>query len=195
MRTEASALESAFPGARYGAVLALFYPIDGEPYLVLTRRNPNLRVHAGQISMPGGRIDPLDFSPLEAALRETREEVGAATDRLEILGDLAPAFTRASNFILLGFAAWARERPAFVVNPAEVAELIEVPFDLLLRAETAEEESWDLRGVRRRIGLYRFGHHKIWGATARLIRQIVNLAGGEPPLPGVLLPGEVDPDV
>lgn len=194
VRADAADLERAFPGARYGAVLALLYPHEGEPYLVLTRRTAHLKTHAGQISLPGGRIDPLDFSPLEAALRETREEVGAATDRLEIWGDLAPVFTHVSNFVVLTSVAWAHERPVFVINEAEVDELIEVPFAHLLKAETAEEELWDVRARRRRVGFYRYAEHKIWGATARVLRQMVNLAGGEPPLPGVLLPGEVEPE-
>src|SRR5439155_2725595 len=98
---------ATFPHARRAAVLALFYPRDGRDYLVLTQRTPHLRSHSGQISFPGGRIDPLDFSPAEAALRETHEELGVATDDLELYGPLmaefdpvTPHFVQASNSLI-----------------------------------------------------------------------------------------------
>ena len=194
-------LEASYPGARWAAVLALFYPRRGEPHLVLTRRTPHLKTHSGQISLPGGRIDPLDFSPAEAALRETREELGVATDDLELFGPLAvsyeplePFYVAASNSVLLPFVAFAEQRPAFVPNPGEVAEVIELPLSHLLDASSVTEEIWPLRGELRRIGFYRFGPHKIWGATARILRQVVALAGGPEPPPGLMLPGDVEPD-
>jgi 8-oxo-dGTP pyrophosphatase MutT (NUDIX family) len=189
-------------GARRGAVLALLYPRGGEPHLVLTRRTPHLTQHSGQISLPGGRIDPLDFSPADAALRETREELGVSTDDFEVLGPLLarydpaePYYVQASHSVLLPFVAFSPATPTFVPNPAEVAEVIELPLRHLLQTSTVEEETWLLRGKQRRIGFYRFGPHKIWGATARVLRQIVELAGGPPPPPEMVLPGEVDPEV
>jgi 8-oxo-dGTP pyrophosphatase MutT (NUDIX family) len=194
-------LEAAFPGARRAAVLALFYPRHDEPHLVLTRRTAHLSSHSGQISFPGGRIDPLDFSAAEAALRETREELGVSTDGLELYGPLMdrfdppePYYVAASNSLLLPFVAFADARPAFTPNPAEVAEIIELPFSHLLDPASIQDEMWPLRGEWRRIGFYRFGEHKIWGATGRVLRQIVALAGGPPPPPDLVPPGAVEPE-
>lgn len=187
-------LGAGFPGARRGAVLALFYPRDGRPHVVLTRRTPQLRLHSGQVSLPGGRIDPLDFSPAEAALRETREELGIATDDLVLWGALEPVFTVVSNYLLIPFVGYAEGRPAFVPNPAEVAEVLEVPLVHLLAPGSVEEEVWLLRDQWRRVGFYRFGEHKIWGATARVLREIVALAGGPAPPAALVLPGEVEPE-
>jgi 8-oxo-dGTP pyrophosphatase MutT (NUDIX family) len=161
---------------------------------VLTRRTPHLRTHSGQISLPGGRIDPLDFSPAEAALRETREELGVATDDVELLGALEPVFTHASNYVLLPFVGRTAETPAFAANPYEVAEVIELPLRHLLDPASVEEEVWELRGRPRRVGFYRFHEHKIWGATGRVLTYLVARAGGPPPPAGVLPPGEVDPE-
>lgn len=194
-------LEAQYPGARLAAVLALFYPRHGEPHLVLTRRTSHLKTHSGQISLPGGRIDPLDFSAKEAALRETREELGVATDDLEVFGPLIrqaeppePHYVQVSHSVLLPFLAFSRDRPAFVPSPDEVAEVIELPLSHLLDPSCVEEEVWMVRGEPRRVGFYRFGPHKIWGATARILRQIVELAGGAPPPPNLLAPGDVDPE-
>jgi 8-oxo-dGTP pyrophosphatase MutT (NUDIX family) len=187
-----AAIEAAYPTARRGAVLAMFYPRDGEPHIALTRRTPTLRLHSGQISFPGGRIDPHDFSPKEAALRETREEIGIATDHLEVHGPLEPVFTVVSNFILLPFVGFAAEAPAFAPNPHEVAELIELPFGHLVDPATPRDEIWLVRGDRRRVGFYLYREHKIWGATARVLRQIIAMVGGPEPPSGLVPPGEVE---
>lgn len=189
-----AAIEREYPGALRGAVLVLFYPASGQPHLVLTQRTTSLSLHSGQISLPGGRIDPDDATPREAALRETREELGLSTDGLAVWGPLQPVFTVVSNFILLPFVGLATERPTFVPNPAEVAEIIELPLGHLLLPSTVQDELWQLRGERRRVGFYRFGEHRIWGATARVLRQIVALAGGPPPPTELVTPGEVEPE-
>jgi 8-oxo-dGTP pyrophosphatase MutT (NUDIX family) len=194
-------LEATRSGTRPSAVLVLLYPRGGEPHLVLTRRTPHLAQHSGQISLPGGRIDPLDFSAAEAALRETREELGVATDDLELLGPLMarydppePYYVQASNSIVVPFVAFSPSKLTFVPNPAEVAEVIELPLRHLLEVSSVDEENWLLRGEWRRIGFYRFGPYKIWGATARILRQVVELAGGPPPPADLVLPGEVEPE-
>jgi hypothetical protein len=80
-------------------------------------------------------------------------------------------------------------------DPAEVAEVIELPFRHLLDPRTVENEVWLLRGERRRVGFYRHGEHKIWGATGKVLRQIVERAGGPPASCGLVPPGEVEPEV
>jgi 8-oxo-dGTP pyrophosphatase MutT (NUDIX family) len=194
-RADLAACEATYPSARLGAVLVLFYPQDGQPTLVLTRRTPNLRLHSGQISFPGGRIDPEDESAARAARRETLEELGVQTSDLPLLGPIEPVYTFASNFILLPFVAFAPARPTFIPNPFEVAEVIELPLRHLLEPTTVENEIWEVRGERRLIAFYRFGEHKIWGATARVLRQILDLAGGPQPPTHLVAPGDVVPDV
>jgi 8-oxo-dGTP pyrophosphatase MutT (NUDIX family) len=184
----------SWPDARVAAVLALFYPLGDAPHLILTRRSPDLRHHSGQISFPGGRIESTDPSPAAAALRETREELGIPTEGIELHGTLDPVFTVVSNFVLLPIVGSLPARPLFVPDPGEVAELIDLPLASLLDPAAAEEECWELRGRARRVSFYRYREHKIWGATARVLRQVVELAGGRGLPQGLLPPGDVDPE-
>src|SRR5262249_27986577 len=154
----------------------LFYPhrLPGsaaqfDPNLVLTRRTTALRRHSGQISLPGGRYEPEDGSLLRTALRETEEELGVNPADLTIWGRLEPEHIVVTHYARARFVAFTPRRPAFRPSPAEVAEVIDVPLAHLLDPATVEEEEWDLQGAARRVSFYRYGEHKIWGATARIL--------------------------
>lgn len=169
-------------GRTLAAALVLLYPLhrpdqDGPPApsLVLTQRTTALRRHSGQISLPGGRYDLEDGSLLRTALRETEEELGVDPAHLTIWGRLEPTHIVASHYALAPFVAFTPRRPLFVPAPAEVAEVIDLPLAHLLDPATLEEEIWDFQGSARRVSFYRYGEHKIWGATARILHQIVVL--------------------
>jgi 8-oxo-dGTP pyrophosphatase MutT (NUDIX family) len=168
-------------GRTLAAGLVLFYPYRPPgaaldiPHIVLTRRTTALRRHSGQISLPGGRYDMEDGSLLRTALRETEEELGVDPVTLTIWGRLEPEHIVATHYALAPFVAHTPRRPEFVPAPAEVAEVIDLPLPLLLDPATCEEEDWDFQGMTRRVCFYRYGEHKIWGATARILHQIVVL--------------------
>src|SRR5688572_14546992 len=171
-------------GRTLAAGLVLLYPYRSPagsgspgvtPHLVLTRRTTALRRHSGQISLPGGRYDIEDGSLLRTALRETDEELGVDPVNLTIWGRLEPEHIVATHYALAPFVAHTPRRPSFVPAPAEVAEVIDLPLALLLDPATCEEEDWDFQGATRRVSFYRYGEHKIWGATARILHQIVCL--------------------
>jgi 8-oxo-dGTP pyrophosphatase MutT (NUDIX family) len=172
-------------GRTLAAGLVLLYPHllaspdDGEgpsaPHLVLTRRTTSLRRHSGQISLPGGRYDLEDGSLLRTALRETQEELGVDPTSLTLWGRLEPEHIVATHYALAPFVAYTPRRPDFVPAPAEVAEVIDLPLLLLLDPATVEEEVWDFQGTARRVSFFRYREHKIWGATARILSQIVLL--------------------
>jgi 8-oxo-dGTP pyrophosphatase MutT (NUDIX family) len=145
------------------------------PHLVLTQRTTTMRRHSGQISLPGGRYDLEDGSLLRTALRETQEELGVDPAGLTLWGRLEPEHIVATHYALAPFVAYAPRRPAFVPAPAEVAEVIDMPLALLLDPSTVEEEVWDFQGAERRVSFFRYREHKIWGATARILSQIVLL--------------------
>jgi len=145
------------------------------PHLVLTQRTTTLRRHSGQISLPGGRYDLEDGSLLRTALRETQEELGVNPASLTLWGRLEPEHIVATHYALAPFVAYTPRRPAFVPAPAEVAEIIDLPLALLLEPATIEEEVWDFQGAERRVSFFRYHEHKIWGATARILSQIVLL--------------------
>lgn len=157
---------------RQGAVLLLLYPRQETTYLVLTRRRDDLNAHAGQISFPGGRRERLETLQ-EAALRETQEEVGIHPAGVNILGQLTPLYIWPSDFEVHPFVGWYEQTPLFVPQPAEVAEILEVPLQILLAGETRRQETWERSGVSLDVPFYHIGTHKVWGATAMMLSEFV----------------------
>jgi len=155
-------------------VLLLLFPRDGRLHLVLTRRTDRVEFHKGQISLPGGRCEPGE-SPEETALRETREELGIDTSPLRILGRLTPLYVPPSNYCIYPVAAVLEERPEFRPFPLEVEEVLEVPLDHLLDPENTRREQWTVRGKDMEVPYFSFGEHKIWGATAMVLAEFLEL--------------------
>ena len=196
-------------GRTLAAGLILLYPrldpVVGSvtPHLVLTRRTTTLRKHSGQISLPGGRHDATDGSLVRTALRETHEELGVAPEELEIWGRLEPEWIVVTHYLLAPFIGYAPRRPEFRLAPAEVDEVIELPLATLLDPATLAEETWELAGASRQVHFFRYGEHKIWGATARVLSKLVELlapvggrAGDSEALrirPGLVLPERTRP--
>lgn len=165
---------------REAGVLLLLYPHMScnqisELYLVLTRRPDTLSSHRGQISFPGGRRE--EHETLETtAVRETSEELGIPTTSLKIIGRLTALYTPPSNFCIYPFVAISATRPDFQPNLMEVAEVIEVPLNLLLKLSTRKEETWYFENYgERQIPFYDVFGHKVWGATAMILSEFLTV--------------------
>jgi 8-oxo-dGTP pyrophosphatase MutT (NUDIX family) len=157
-------------------VLILLYPKDGETHLVLIRRTSLVLHHRDQIGFPGGQLEAGEEF-VGAALRETREELGVDPVRLRVLGPLTPLFIPPSNFCVYPVVAVASETPHFRPDPAEVAEVIEIPLRELSDPGTARRETW-LAGERSiEVPFYAFGRHKVWGATAMILSEFLEILG------------------
>ena len=165
---------------RRAGVLLLLYPLHGVLCLALTVRTSGLNHHSGQISLPGGGWEEGDVSLQETALREAHEEIGVITAGLELLGSLTPLYIPPSNNIVHPLAAYALQRPAFHLDPKEVAELLEVPLHLLLDPATRREEDWTWRGAPLHVPFYTVGEHKVWGATAIILAEFLALLNQSP---------------
>lgn len=159
---------------RRAGVLVLIYPRAGELCVVLTRRTEAVENHRGQISFPGGSLEPGEDAEA-AALREGWEELGIAPETVEIIGALSPLYIPNSHFCIYPTVAYTPARPEFTPNPHEVAEVIEAPLALLLDPATCREETWDLRGAAVQVPFYAIGPHKVWGATAMVLSELVAL--------------------
>ncbi|MFZ2487489.1 MAG: CoA pyrophosphatase [Anaerolineae bacterium] len=163
---------------RAGAVLVLLYPGDptGELYLVLTRRTDTLGTHRGQISFPGGSVDPDDLSTAHTAVREACEEIGVCEAGLHLLGDLTPLYIPPSNFCVSPHVAYVSQRPAFRPQPDEVAELIEVPLRHFLDPSIVGYEQRTVLDKTINVPYFRVGTHQVWGATAMILSELAAVA-------------------
>jgi len=163
------------PGAaRLGGVLILLYHWQDDLYVVLTRRQDGLQFHAGQISFPGGRHEPPETLQM-TALREAHEEVGVSPDKIEVIGPLTPLYIPPSDFEVHPFVGWYRngQRPSFTPDSREVAEIIETPLGGLLDPATRRHEPWEWRGSRIEVPYFAIQGHKVWGATAMMLSELV----------------------
>lgn len=141
------------------------------PSVLLTRRVEHLRHHAGQVSFPGGRIELLDASPAAAALREAQEEVGLDDAQVTPLGYLDPLLT-ITGFRVLPLLAMIAPGFAPRPDPGEVAEVFEVPLDLLLDPARLEKIVLQFGGRPRHVLQYRYDQQRIWGVTASILYNL-----------------------
>lgn len=165
---------------RQAAALALIFPDEeGVAYVVLTERPSGDLRHAGQISLPGGRIEPGDDFPVGTALREAREEVGLGTEAagVEVMGTLDVVDVRVSGFLLTPVVALARRLPALVPDPREVASIILAPISAFLPGAPIQTVEAARDGYRLRYGAYPVQGHQVWGATARVLGQLGAVLG------------------
>lgn len=137
--------------------------------VVLTRRAENLRDHPGQISFPGGRIDAGDSGPLDAALRETEEEIGVARPLVEVLGPL-PRYRTGTGFLVHPLVGFVDPRAGFRPEPGEVSEIFEVPLEFVLDTRNHRPHIMHREGRRIRLHAIPFRDYYIWGATAGMLR-------------------------
>jgi len=160
-------------------VLILLYPWKNQLHLILTRRTARVDFHQKQISFPGGRQEK-DESFEETALREAQEELEIIPESIQILGKLTPLYIPPSNYCIYPIVATTSVRPDFRPFAQEVAEVIEVPLDHLLNPQNVRREMWTYKGAQIEVPFYFFKGYKIWGATAMVLAELVELLRKRP---------------
>ncbi|HLE72049.1 MAG TPA: CoA pyrophosphatase [Vicinamibacteria bacterium] len=161
------------PGLRPAAVLIPIVSGPEGPSLLLTRRAETLRRQPGDISFPGGAIDPSDETPLAAALRESREEVGLDSEAITLLGQMDERGT-VTGFRITPFVG-AVLRPYEFEPNHEVGELLQVPIEALSEPAALFVEKRHFRGLLRDVYHYRYHEHDIWGITGQLVKDFLEL--------------------
>lgn len=168
------------PGMRRAAVLLLLYHLQGEDRILLTKRTETVEHHKGQISFPGGGVDPEDTSLEHTALRETWEEVGIHPDHVEVLGRLDDIVT-ISDFLVTPIVGVLHVAPyAFVTSDHEVAVVLETPIRHLLDEANLVIETREQNGRVVQSPAYWWEGHRIWGATARMLERFLDMLRDAP---------------
>jgi len=167
-----------------GAVLVALFEEDGETRVVLTRRSAELRSHRGQVSFPGGRMDPGEQAAA-AAVREAHEEIGLEPSEVSVIGWLHPLFTLTGSSLVLPVVGVLAGRPSVSPNPAEVARVFDVELADLVDEGVYQEATWDpyeawsTDGPQvRQIWFFGVEGERVWGATSRILHELALLSLG-----------------
>jgi 8-oxo-dGTP pyrophosphatase MutT (NUDIX family) len=171
---------------RAAAVLVPLLPRAEGLHVLFTERSKELRAHAGQVSFPGGSVDDTDRDVTAAALREAREEVGLRAEHVEVVGALDDCPTFVTGFVIspvvgvvdpLAFTAAGRY--PWTPSPAEIASLHELPLQDFTDPANLRIELREREGIQYQLYWYTVQGTVVWGATARILHQLIELAGDE----------------
>ncbi|MFO7773025.1 MAG: CoA pyrophosphatase [Dehalococcoidia bacterium] len=147
------------------AVLIPLFCSQGEYHVLFTERSDEVDFHKGQVCFPGGTHEPSDSSLLQTALREAEEEISLKAEDVEILGELDDIMTLTSNYVISPFVALIPHRYPIKADGREVRGIFCVPLSFLMDEANFRQDSY----------AYEYKGHVIWGATARILRQFIDL--------------------
>lgn len=152
------------------AVMLLLWPEQQQLQLLLTRRALHLRHHPGQISFPGGKLESGETA-MEAALRETEEEIGIARDTITVLGSL-PTINTSTGFVVSPWLGLLNSKPKLTLQPAEVAAVFTLPLSYALSNEHRTKRWFTQPYREHQVHFLPFDGQLIWGATAAILHQL-----------------------
>ena len=161
-------------GVRDAAGLLLVFPINDRPHIVLTVRAGTLGRHGGQVSLPGGVVEPGETFE-QAAFREAHEEVGLPAADAHLIGLLTPLDIPISGFRLHPVVATIARRPALRAADGEVARILEIPVEALCDRKSLASSERERDGHRVVVPAFHVGGHEIWGATAMVLAEFLAL--------------------
>lgn len=177
-------VDSTFEGARPSAVLVLVTDGDDGAEVLLTRRSQAMRNHRGEVSFPGGRLDPGETYE-QAALREADEEVGLPAHAVEVIGRLSPISTWVSRSWIVPVVGRMTAPATVAARTEEVDRVLWTPLRDLTRPGTYREEWWGMADGERPVYFFELDDETVWGATARMLHEVLRVAHGveghEPP--------------
>jgi 8-oxo-dGTP pyrophosphatase MutT (NUDIX family) len=158
-----------------GAVLLMLYLKNNKLSICFIRRATDGGVHSGQIGFPGGKKDETDKDLIETALREANEEIGIIPEKIQLLGKLSDLYIPVSNYIVYPFVGFYSQKPKFILNKSEVDELLEVSLNMLINPVHCTLSEITVNNSRLKVPCYNFDSHKIWGATAMILSEFIQI--------------------
>lgn len=162
-------------GTKPGAVMVLFGGDEENPVMILTRRSFNLRTHSGQIGLPGGKPEPGDGSMLATAIRETEEELGVGSEQVDVWGELEPVQTSSTGFGLSVHTGRLKDLERLTPSPEEVDEVLTITMSVVLDPASSRDETRIVDGEAISRPCYSYSGEIVWGATARIVAQVIEL--------------------
>jgi 8-oxo-dGTP pyrophosphatase MutT (NUDIX family) len=158
--------------AKHSGVMLLLFERNEELHTLLIKRPEHMKHHAGQIAFPGGRTEPGE-TVLKTALRETWEEIGIISDKIEILGKLSDLYVQVSKFVIHPFVGWVEDTNTLNINKNEVEKIIAFPIKTM-REEIDEPEINTVTGSIK-VPCFKFDDEIIWGATSMILMEFYDL--------------------
>jgi 8-oxo-dGTP pyrophosphatase MutT (NUDIX family) len=169
--------ELCVPERRLAAVLIPLYQHNGDYGVIFTQRSDTVYYHRGQISFPGGGHEQHDPSLQDTALRESAEEIGLQPSDVCVLGQLDDLLTTGSNYLVRPFVGTLPYPYPFVLDRRETASIIEVPLSWLRQHNPPDQEYRQHAGRLVQSFFFDYDGHVIWGATAKIVKQFLDLLG------------------
>ncbi len=163
---------------RKACVLVPIVSKDDTLHLLLTKRTETVEHHKGQISFPGGTVDDGDESSNATALREVEEEIGISSSEITILGQLSDIHIP-SGFVVTPIVGYIKSLSDLKTSPDEVAEVLLIPLEKFFDPNLRRSELRELQGINRQVYLYDVWKEPVWGATAHIIKQFIDIISVE----------------
>jgi len=172
-----SGLNDMMPLAKRSAVLVLLFPDQGQLKTVFIKRSEYDGVHSGQISFPGGQFESTDRSFEATAIRETYEEIGVSSDKIQLVGQLTDFYIPPSNFLVKVFVGYSSQKPEYIPDKKEVQSVIEVNVDDLYDKNNITQMEFYSTSRKALVNAptYIINGVEIWGATAMIVSELLDV--------------------